>query len=137
MSGRLILSVLGVACLGFGAFGLFLPDRLADFVGLMPTTPLAWSELRTLYGGLWGFMGLVILGGLRSEHGRLRIRGIGLAWVGLLVGRGVSLGLDGLGDWKIWVFFAVEAVMVYALFRGVHMSDIEAARAEGARSAKT
>ncbi|MEO0881685.1 MAG: DUF4345 family protein [Pseudomonadota bacterium] len=92
-----ILNTIGAwATLGMGLFGLFLPNRAADFVGLKPVSNAGRSEFRATYGGLWLPLGAVPL----LSGAPLAFAIAGLCWLGAAVGRVLSIILDKAFDAK-------------------------------------
>lgn len=117
--GAATLLVLAGAFLGVGWIGLTDPAALLGPVGIeLPSVhsavaarATAMNEARATYGGMHFALGLFFFGGVFLR----RVRGIALtvAFVyltGLLVGRGVSVRLDGSPEPIAWALGAVELV---------------------------
>ena len=58
---RLMMAALAVMNLGFSVWVLFAPDTISAFVGLAMTTGDAQSEVRAMYAGLIGGLGIINL----------------------------------------------------------------------------
>ena len=123
--GAATLLLLAGAFLGVGWIGLTDPAALLDPVGIeLPSQQAAASaratamnEARATYGGMHVALGLFFFGGVFLR----RVRGIALTVAlvylsGLLVGRGVSLRLDGSPEPIAWVLGAVELVGLLLVF---------------------
>ncbi len=78
----------------FGLVGLFAPVMLLNALHLRPVTSAGLGELRSLYGGGFAGIGLVILAGLRCPAGRGLLLAISIIMGGIVLGRLVSLLLD-------------------------------------------
>ena len=95
--------------LGFMAWVLFDPEPVARFGGLSLETAVAGSELRTMYGGLIGGLGLLnLIGAMRPRRLNAALWATGWAFTGVGVVRlGCCIGLA-LGGWQL--AFAVSEV---------------------------
>src|SRR5579871_6707810 len=93
---RLLLYVFGAFFLIFGLVGLFDPVRLIYTILLRPTGYAGFSELRGLYGGGFIGFGLVIIAGLRwRAHGAGLLLAMSIIIGCVVIGRLISLVLDG------------------------------------------
>jgi len=108
---RIFLAIVGVIFLGVGGFNLFFPVAgMAGFEIQIPTAT-AHNEIRANYGGMHLAMGLLFVSG--AFVGSLRIPALLVAALftgGLVLGRSLSLVLDGWPNPFLWTFFALEAL---------------------------
>ena len=110
MSLRTVLMLVAVAHLGFGAFALFAPEKVAPIVDLQIDTDAGPGEIRAVYGGSMCAMGVIVLLGARKKTSDVWLLAAGLGYAGLTVGRAVSLYVDGAHMWTV-IFGAVEATL--------------------------
>ncbi len=93
---KTLLLILALGHLLFGAYALLVPDAAARIVSLQPMTPGATGEIRAIFGGLIVGMGLVIVrGAVGGDRGKQWLLAASVAYFGLVLGRIVSLVLDG------------------------------------------
>lgn len=64
--------LLGLMNLGFLAWVIVSPIPIAEYVGLSAAQPRAGAELRAMYGGLIGGLGVLNIIGARSQATRAR-----------------------------------------------------------------
>ena len=63
-----LMWLLGLMNLGFLAWVIFNPLPIADYVGLSVAEPQAGAELRAMYGGLIGGLGVLNIIGARASN---------------------------------------------------------------------
>jgi hypothetical protein len=108
---RTFLAVVGVIFLGVGGFNLFFPVAGIAAFEIQIATASALNEVRANYGGMHFAMGLLFVSG--ALVGRLRVPALLVAALftgGLVLGRSLSLALDGWPNPFLWAFFALEAL---------------------------
>jgi len=94
---KMLLLLLAFGHLLVGAYALSQPQAVAEMMSLEATTPGAVGELRAVFGGLIVALGLMILrGALGGYRGRQWLLAVSLAYFGLVLGRIVSLLMEGL-----------------------------------------
>ena len=112
--------VLGLSAVTFGALGLcFLVDPVgwAAVVELQPGSPLAVSDIRTVYGGLELGLALGIgIGVVRPSLAHASLLVHNAAWGGLALGRVLSLGIAAPPGSYSWLLLGSEA---FGLLLGV------------------
>jgi hypothetical protein len=112
--GAATLLLISAAFLGVGWLGLTDPRAVLGPVGFSLGNATAMNEARANYGGMHVTMGLfflcgVFVGGVRGVALSVALLFLG----GLVVGRGVSISLDGPPEAPLaWGLLAVEAVGV-------------------------
>jgi hypothetical protein len=108
---RTFLALVGAIFLGLGAFNLFFPvGGMAGFE-IKIATVSALNEIRANYGGMHLAMGLLFISG--AFVGKLRVPAllvVALFTGGLVLGRSLSLVLDGLPNSFLWALFALETL---------------------------
>ena len=77
MALRIYLGIAGVAFMITALFAFIDPDSMAAFAGLAAVDAAGETEIRAIYGGLSGGIGLLLLCGLRSP--KLATAGLGCA----------------------------------------------------------
>ncbi len=106
---RLILTLCGLAFIGFGLAFLVSPAAMARFVDLELLTPTAFTEVRGMYGGLEIGIGIFMLTAVgRREHVVAGLRLALFAFGGLAAGRLVGLVVDGPWQPVTWLLVAAE-----------------------------
>lgn len=85
----------------YGLWALVDAKRAAALVKLEPQSKMALGEIRALYGGLVGALGAITLWSLGHEDQDTILRMLGLAFVGIALGRIASLVLDGPTRWNL------------------------------------
>ena len=106
---RALMWFFAVTNLGFLVWALINPEAIAAFVGLSAVAPDAQAELRAMYGGLIGGLGVLnLVGAIRPN--RLNSAVWATAWVFTGVGlvRAGSCAHYGIGGWQL--VFAVSEV---------------------------
>jgi hypothetical protein len=92
-----VLLLLALAHILWGFYGFYAPDAMAQLVGFEMTTTGARGEMRAVFGGLVGALGVAILRGSIGGKGRRQwLWAVATAYVGLACGRLISLGMDGM-----------------------------------------
>ena len=96
---RVLLTVMGLTTLVFGAIYLVAPHQMAAESGLAVTRPAAEAELRGYYGGLQVGMGVLFLNGLRSpEIAHAGLWSAAILFAGNGLGRLLGIALAGAVD---------------------------------------
>jgi len=75
---------------GLGLFGLFAPESVARFVGVIPDGERGISEIRATYGGLFLAIGLFAM--IAQSNDVFRVIGVG--WIGAASARSFSYVRD-------------------------------------------
>ena len=121
MNPTMVVAVIGVLTVGMGLFGLASPDFVMHRVVGFAVDP-AFSEFfvrgeaRAVYGGLFTVIGLhTVWGALDLEAHRGSVVLIGTLWLGLCIGRLISIAIDGSPGALGWFSVAFEAVLGGAL----------------------
>ncbi|MFN2426634.1 MAG: DUF4345 family protein [Candidatus Binatia bacterium] len=76
--------------LALGMFGLFFPESVARFVGIIPEGERGISEIRATYGGLFLALGLFAIIAQSTDVFRV----IGVGWIGAASARSFSYVRD-------------------------------------------
>lgn len=108
---RFFLSVVGLIFLGLGSFNLFFPVAGMAGFEIQIAAVSALNEIRANYGGMYFAMGLLFVSG--AFVGALRFPAllvVALFTGGLVLGRLLSLVLDGWPNLVLWGLFALEAI---------------------------
>jgi hypothetical protein len=108
---QLFLSVVGTVFLGLGTINLFFPAAGMAGFELRITSVSALNEMRANYGGMHFALGLLFLSGAFLEA--LRVSALLVVAVftgGLVLGRSLSLALDGAPNHLVLGLFALEAL---------------------------
>lgn len=111
MMAKIFLLLAGAIFVGVGAYNLALPvDAISIFeIELRHVSSL--NEIRANYGGMHLLLGLFFLYGAHAQHFRLpALLFVAVFTGGLVLGRVVSLALDGSPNPFVWAFLALEAV---------------------------
>jgi len=110
MIGTVTLLLVAATFLAIGWVGLTMPAMLLEPLGIELRSATAMNEARANYGGMHFAMGLLFLAGALSG----KVRGIALTVAlvflsGLVVGRGVSVALDGFPEELTpWILLGAE-----------------------------
>ena len=84
--GRIVLVVIGLGTLGFGAFAFVRPEALAEIVGLTPTAPEGLTELRAWDGGVeFGLAAFWVGAAFSRNVEEVRYEGYGPGGVAVMV----------------------------------------------------
>ena len=73
-----------------GALGFLWPRQVSKTIGLSLPSPLALSEFRATYGGLFIGAGLAVLIIGSSDSAKV----LGAAWAGAFIARAISVAID-------------------------------------------
>ncbi|MGE3965517.1 MAG: DUF4345 family protein [Planctomycetota bacterium] len=90
-----LIAGLGVTNLLFGVYCIVRPTTLAELAGVTSPTASVLGELRAVYGGLVGALGLALLAILFRKLDRPEQVLLGVLFAGLSLGRLVSIVVDG------------------------------------------
>ena len=100
------LAALGMVIVG--GLALINPALFSKYTQLKGTTALGTAELRGAIGGMYAALGLTVLFGNANEEVFLAL---GVGWVGVLIGKGVSVLQDKLDTQKAMPGIIVDGVM--------------------------
>ena len=104
------LAVVGLVFLGLGSFNLFFPSAGMAGFEIQIATVSALNEIRANYGGMHFAMGLLFVSGAFVSSFRIpALLVVALFTGGLVLGRSLSLVLDGWPNQLLWSLFALEA----------------------------
>ncbi|MEM7245900.1 MAG: DUF4345 family protein [Acidobacteriota bacterium] len=92
---KVLVVLLSVINVGFGLLGLVSPKRVGELVDLSPLNPSAHGELRAVFGGLLVALGVITVRALQQGDAGV-LQAVGWGFLGLAVGRLISLALDGV-----------------------------------------
>tara|TARA_A100000164_G_C21791217_1_gene715881 strand:+ start:543 stop:926 length:384 start_codon:yes stop_codon:yes gene_type:complete len=118
MIDRLIMIVFGIEYLGFGLLGLIDPSAAASLVGFTLNELIAYSEIRANYG-FFCFIGLLSFATLFIKK-LLSLTYLIYTFMcgSYLIGRIVSIFVDGLPNKILWIVILAELVVfLIALWR--------------------
>lgn len=108
---RFFLAVVGLIFLGLGGFNLFFPAAGMAGFEIQVATVSALNEIRANYGGMHFAMGLLFVSGAFVRPFRIpALLVVALFTGGLVLGRSLSLVLDGWPNLLLWGLFALEAL---------------------------
>jgi hypothetical protein len=99
--------------LGLGLGGMILPKLAQRITLLAPIAgkPKAIAEVRASFGGLYFGLGLAVIMALIGGNGVVGTSfAAACAWLGLAIGRTVSLAADRSGSAWNWISLAIEIV---------------------------
>ena len=107
---QVVLGLTALVFLGIAAGSLVAPHAMAHGLGYRLDSIDALSEFRAIYVGLWLATALLML--VAARRAELTILGdlAGLLVLGQVLGRLVSLVLDGMPSARIWAPFVLEAI---------------------------
>ena len=109
---RIVIVTIGASLGGTAIVGLLNPlfvVRLAGFSLADPASPYQFSEVRAVYGGLFGVIGVfTMLSAIDPVASRGRLVALGWCWLGLAGGRLLGVMLDGNPGLQGWTFVAWE-----------------------------
>ena len=115
---RALMWLLAVTNLGFMVWVIIDPYTPAEFVGLMPKNEMAGAELRTMYGGLIGGLGVInLVGALKPERLNSAVWATGWAFAGVGIVRSASCIALAISGWQ--VVFAVSELVAAAVCFGL------------------
>ena len=137
MNPSMIVAIIGVVSVLLGLGGLASPHLVMHRVVGFAVDPgfseyFVRGEVRAVYGGLFTMIGLHTLwGAMDLQAHRQRIFLVGTLWLGLCVGRLISIAVDGSPGALGWFSVAFEAVIGGALlacaFAGPRRAEVRAA----------
>ncbi len=117
----LLLAALGHIAVGL--YFLYAVDAAARLVGFDLLNTGSRGELRALAGGLVVAIGAMILRGVfGGRFGRQWLYAAGIIYTGLLAGRVVSLGMDGLAAHTVFAGLFEAALAVLFFWSGAEVS---------------
>ncbi len=111
-----LLFAAGIGHVVLGLYFLYEVDAVARLLGFDLLNTGARGELRALAGGLVVALGAAVLrGAIGGRFGRQWLYAVGVIYSGLLAGRVVSLGMDGLAAHTLFagLFEAALAVLFF------------------------
>ena len=92
----LFLWITGLGWLGYGAYCFFVPGTLTEFAGLVPSNTTAMTELRAMYGGLQGAIGiLALIGATHTRRANAVLLALSCVYAGLGSTRTIAALLAG------------------------------------------
>ena len=101
-SARLLMWFLAIANLGFLVWASLDPFTIIGFVGLEAASPDANSEVRAMYGGLIGGLGVIsLIGALNPKRLDSAVWATAWAFAGVGIVRMCSCLAFGIGGWQI------------------------------------
>ena len=118
MSPVALVLVAAVAAFFFmmGAVALARPEQIVAYFGTPSLTRDGRNEVRAVYGGFGVAVGLLLLGTLWLPSLRPGVLvAVGIALLGMAIGRLVSALLDGSPGFVPWLFCGVELALSGAL----------------------
>ena len=102
--------------------GMFFPQEFTDLAGIHLTSVSALNEIRANYGGMHLLMGLYVLYlGWRQTQVETALWITGLFCIGYVLGRIISIGVDGIPNDVIFFYTLIElagAMGAFALLAG-------------------
>ncbi len=109
---RVFLWLCGISIIAIGAASLIAPELLAAPLGFALDNPSARNEFRANYGGMLFLLGvLTVAGGQRPDHHRAALFLVLCFTGGLVLGRLISLVVDGSPGPALYLFGALELAM--------------------------
>ncbi len=122
---RTLLLLVALAHVALGAVGLYVPERVAAFIGLDPLTRGALGEVRAVYGGMLAALGLVLVRAALGNAARARpwLLAAAFAYGGLVLGRFVSLGVDGFSLYTLVGGMVEVTVLGVLLFAAAELGE--------------
>lgn len=118
MSALALVLVAAVAAFFFmmGAVALARPEQIVAYFGTPALTRDGRNEVRAVYGGFGVAIGLLLLATLWLPSLRAGVLvAVGIALLGMAIGRLVSALLDGSPGFIPWLFCGVELALSGAL----------------------
>ena len=113
---RLLMGLLALMNLLFLWWVLFNPIDVVEFVGLAAVSPTAQVEIRSMYGGLIGGLGVInLLGALSPKRLGAALWATAWAFAGVGVVRAISCAVYGIGGWQL-VFATSEIAACVTCF---------------------
>ena len=125
-AGKTLLIILGVMNVPFALWVLFDPVPVIEFGGLAESSPVALAEVRAMYGGLIGGLGVIsVIGAWREERTAAALWANAWAFSGIAVVRSLSCLASGLLGAQA-LFSLLEVAAAVTCF--VVLSRVEAER---------
>ena len=115
---KIILTLLGLEYIGFGLLGLIDPISVSTMVGFGLNELISFSEIRAVYSfyALIGILAFVAI--FKNEIQRLTYLIYAFLCGSYLVGRILSIILDGSPDRTLWIVILAELIVfILALWR--------------------
>ena len=115
---KIILTLLGLEYIGFGLLGLIDPISVSTMVGFGLNELISFSEIRAVYSfyALIGILAFVAI--FKNEIQRLTYLIYAFLCGSYLVGRILSIILDGSPDRTLWIVIVAELIVfILALWR--------------------
>lgn len=111
MTGKVLLFIAGLVFVGVGAVNLVAPQAGMEPLGLKLVTVDSLNEIRANYGGMHLFLGVFLLAAVFKAMLRTPALFL-LAFFtgGLVLGRVVSLLVDGVPGNMMWGFMLLETI---------------------------
>jgi hypothetical protein len=136
MNARLIVMILGTVTVLLGLGGVVAPQFVMQRVVGFAVDPgfsanFVHGEVRAVYGGMFAVLGLQTLWAAIDPHAhRQRLLVVASLWIGLCVGRLISITIDGSPGALGWFSVAFEAVFGAALLACAFSPERSAAAAD-------
>jgi hypothetical protein len=113
---RALILVIAAINILFGAVAIADPRRVASWIGFELTGIGPLGELRAMYGGLVAVVGILIAVAVLATNGGALLVPLALLLGGLVVGRAVSLVVDGFSWYTVatGVFELISAALLLA-----------------------
>ena len=115
MLAKIVLWLLGIGFLGFGAWALGAPRNFSEFVQFSLNSSLAVTEMRAFYGGLeLGLGAFFILGALRPDLTKAALMAGAITMTTMAASRLFGLVVDGSTGTILFSVLGVEVVSAAA-----------------------
>ncbi len=115
MLAKVVLWLLGIGFLGFGAWALGAPHSFSEFVQFSLNSNLAVTEMRAFYGGLeLGLGSFFILGALRPDLTKAALTAGAITMTTVAAGRLFGMFVDGSTGTLLLSVLGVEIVSAVA-----------------------
>lgn len=124
---RILLTVQGVALMGFGLAYFIKPQEMANLTGMLLMAPAAVTDVRAYYGGLQLGLGVFMLLALaRLDLLRPALSLLVLIYAAVALGRLSGLWLDG-GEQQTFnlyamIFEILSSILAFLALRGLRRS---------------
>lgn len=127
---RVLVWLLAAANLAWGAAALLFSSWAAGVLALTPQEAHASGEIRAVFGGLVFVMGALMVAALVRPERVAWLTALAYLFVGLVVGRVISLALDGPGTYTL-VAICGEGLGALLLFLEARNRRAELRAADG------
>ena len=108
---KVFLGLIGLVFVGLGAFNLFFPIKGIEGYEIHITEVSSLNEIRANYGGMHLLLGMFFaFGGFNARFRESALLIAALFTGGLVLGRVVSLMLDGNPNQMVWLFLFLEGL---------------------------